>query len=495
MVQTGPKNENRMLILSLTVIGLICNGVLSNMLGYTPVFLSAPELYGVARFSYLLAGAFVGLAAFARCRRFKDISVKRWTAAMGAISFAGTALLSGHGLGILNQEVVFAGFVMAGAGNVWNLLMAYCSLKRETSLSASAACICISSAAAAPLFQAVRLCMGLDVQIAVALVFCVGAALSLFLSFSLNQSKDDGKAGQMENRLPSDADKRFAAVGFIKGYPRVSVFLLISIIAIVANYGVGNNGVWGEKRELFHAGDISLLQASLVSSVIFLIGAGVFRIVFRKRNEKAQLNILLLVLTTGFFLRVAVELINASSEIELIFSSILSTCNTSICQIVVVYCLRLVPYSAFLLGGIREAMVNGVALIWLTLFEDPGVTESILALSAAYVIMIIVTFGIEKNHAIRQTSSLNAIESEEDNEASNSRFDISSACERLSAEKGLTARETEILGYLALGRSLPYISSELYISNGTARTHARNIYKKLNVHSRQELLDALYRMT
>jgi DNA-binding NarL/FixJ family response regulator len=59
----------------------------------------------------------------------------------------------------------------------------------------------------------------------------------------------------------------------------------------------------------------------------------------------------------------------------------------------------------------------------------------------------------------------------------------------LSAE--LTPREAEIFGYLLQGRSLPYISEKLFISNGTVRTHVRNIYKKLKVHSRQELIDLI----
>ena len=61
-------------------------------------------------------------------------------------------------------------------------------------------------------------------------------------------------------------------------------------------------------------------------------------------------------------------------------------------------------------------------------------------------------------------------------------------CERLAAEHHLTPRETEILSYLAQGHNGSYISNALFISPNTARTHIHNIYRKLGVSSREEIL-------
>jgi DNA-binding CsgD family transcriptional regulator len=63
--------------------------------------------------------------------------------------------------------------------------------------------------------------------------------------------------------------------------------------------------------------------------------------------------------------------------------------------------------------------------------------------------------------------------------------------EIMAQQYNLTPREREFFGYLANGRSIPWISSHLTISDGTSRSHARHIYAKLQVHSRQELLDAV----
>lgn len=52
----------------------------------------------------------------------------------------------------------------------------------------------------------------------------------------------------------------------------------------------------------------------------------------------------------------------------------------------------------------------------------------------------------------------------------------------------LSRKETEVLFLLAKGRNSATIQENLYISPGTANTHMRHIYRKLNVHSQNELI-------
>lgn len=66
---------------------------------------------------------------------------------------------------------------------------------------------------------------------------------------------------------------------------------------------------------------------------------------------------------------------------------------------------------------------------------------------------------------------------------------IERQCGDFSERFGLSAREREVLEYLARGRSQPYIRDELLLSKNTVATHVKHIYQKLGVHSRQELLD------
>lgn len=67
--------------------------------------------------------------------------------------------------------------------------------------------------------------------------------------------------------------------------------------------------------------------------------------------------------------------------------------------------------------------------------------------------------------------------------------DLSERVECFATAYGLTKRETDVFCYLAKGRSLPYIADVLFVTTGTVKTHTMHIYRKLNVNSRQELLD------
>ncbi len=64
--------------------------------------------------------------------------------------------------------------------------------------------------------------------------------------------------------------------------------------------------------------------------------------------------------------------------------------------------------------------------------------------------------------------------------------------ERLDAfveQYGLTPRETEVALYTVQGFSCAYIAEKLVVSNSTVRFHQQNIYRKFEVHSRNELIE------
>lgn len=67
--------------------------------------------------------------------------------------------------------------------------------------------------------------------------------------------------------------------------------------------------------------------------------------------------------------------------------------------------------------------------------------------------------------------------------------DAEKALDLVAARYQLTAREREILSFLARGRAAKYIAAELVISENTAWTHIKRIYAKTHTHGRQELMD------
>ena len=65
-------------------------------------------------------------------------------------------------------------------------------------------------------------------------------------------------------------------------------------------------------------------------------------------------------------------------------------------------------------------------------------------------------------------------------------------CAGAAKHYGLTARETEVMTLLAHGRDVAFIAEELTLSKNTVRTHTKGVFSKMGVHSKQELIDAVY---
>lgn len=62
-------------------------------------------------------------------------------------------------------------------------------------------------------------------------------------------------------------------------------------------------------------------------------------------------------------------------------------------------------------------------------------------------------------------------------------------CDELSKQYRLSAREREAFFYLAKGHNAAFLTEKLCISRSTAKTHINHIYKKLGIHTQQELLN------
>ena len=61
-------------------------------------------------------------------------------------------------------------------------------------------------------------------------------------------------------------------------------------------------------------------------------------------------------------------------------------------------------------------------------------------------------------------------------------------CEAIADRYLLSRRETEVMFLLAKGHNAAFIQDQLCISKSTAKTHINHIYRKLDIHTQQELL-------
>jgi len=69
--------------------------------------------------------------------------------------------------------------------------------------------------------------------------------------------------------------------------------------------------------------------------------------------------------------------------------------------------------------------------------------------------------------------------------------EIDAVCRLLAYDFRLTKREAEILGYLARGRDKTFICEQLHLSRNTVKGYTKSLYRKLDIHSHQEVIDKI----
>ena len=134
----------------------------------------------------------------------------------------------------------------------------------------------------------------------------------------------------------------------------------------------------------------------------------------------------------------------------------------------------------FLIAGQIAAMFLFDSIVWLTSADAP--TAEISTIMAFALPMCSLVFLDEKN----SSSGWGAICPGQDNTDKRS-----SIAKKLSSDFALTPREIDVTLILAKGRSKKRAAEELHLARETVKTHAANIYRKLAIHSQQELIDLI----
>lgn len=102
----------------------------------------------------------------------------------------------------------------------------------------------------------------------------------------------------------------------------------------------------------------------------------------------------------------------------------------------------------------------------------------------AIVLIIARGFVFTKQDSVRVIKARNARSGE----------DILQESYAIIAERhALSVRETDVFELIARGRSGSYIQTELSLSESTIKTHTRNIYRKVGVNNKQDLIDLVMR--
>lgn len=110
------------------------------------------------------------------------------------------------------------------------------------------------------------------------------------------------------------------------------------------------------------------------------------------------------------------------------------------------------------------------------------VRYSVSALVLVYLFLLIFILSYKRSRASKKDAAVIFLGSE---------HDFSAACSRVSTKFDLTRREAEIMESMAKGDSASSMATAFGISESTVRTHMKNLYKKLGVHTKAELVSLI----
>ncbi|MGV8084118.1 MAG: response regulator transcription factor [Coriobacteriia bacterium] len=274
--------------------------------------------------------------------------------------------------------------------------------------------------------------------------------------------------------------------------PGLALWRLVLAIGV---YGVAI-GFYLNSRTLFTQSSATSTVRTLVTLIIPLVAF----VLLQRNNFRSTYRLTLPLTAAGFLLLPLLpEGANWIGSMVVLAGSNLFDIFTWIAMAGISHHRMLSPFKVFGLG--RAANTGGIAVGWLISYlittKMPFGESPLLGFSLAMVFVLILTTTLVMNDG-----ELPQDETSDDSSTPNETGAPESppllghwrqCCTRVAAEHGLSPREEEVLVLLAKGHSMKHIEETLVITYHTAKSHANHIYKKLDVHSREELIELIER--
>lgn len=137
------------------------------------------------------------------------------------------------------------------------------------------------------------------------------------------------------------------------------------------------------------------------------------------------------------------------------------------------------PVPSYRLIGIGTGLYAAGSIAWVLLLGNTDAVENLIVIVVIYVLAIAsMHYSWDKREAEPGPAP-----------ATNVTDALEKRCAEVAAAYKLSPRESEILVYLAQGRTRTYIQEELVLSENTVKSHIAHIYTKLGVRDRQDMID------
>lgn len=137
------------------------------------------------------------------------------------------------------------------------------------------------------------------------------------------------------------------------------------------------------------------------------------------------------------------------------------------------------PVPSYRLIGIGTGLYAAGSIAWVLLLGNTDAVENLIVIVVIYVLAIAsMHYSWDKREAEPGPAP-----------ATNVTDALEKRCAEVAAAYKLSPRESEILVYLAQGRTRTYIQEELVLAENTVKSHIAHIYTKLGVRDRQDMID------
>ena len=257
------------------------------------------------------------------------------------------------------------------------------------------------------------------------------------------------------------------------------VFLVAAAVLSAVARSVSDLGFWGRENV------IGAQYVTLVLPVGIAVAIAVYVAFFRLRESAmlSQLVVLFLIVLGGLFLQdgALVNALGLPSVVAAQASIATELFSQFLFWVAMIAAMRLGGVSPYRAVGVAEGCMSAAALLLGVALFGRGPQQGVVAAAATYGTLFVVWYLLRRTQSISEACA--PVLPGED--------PLKGTCEVVAAQRGLSPRETEVLYLLAQGRSRTFIQSELYLSDGTVKTHIRHIYQKLDVHSKQELISLI----
>ncbi len=293
----------------------------------------------------------------------------------------------------------------------------------------------------------------------------------------------ESKAFDPETSRCANASYKMATLATPRGVAAlVALLVVIGLLAFLSNSSLSRTSYVFSGHEGFATSQMLSIFANL------LFGAMLFGFALLK-FRKTMLLVFFLIVTA--FASFSSFTANAGNETLRIIGGFLLTCSRKCLDFAVVY-----PAFAFSEIGIPQfrwlvasrlttsvSSLFGSALLSFSPVGLPRESADVLTsivLLALFISLVILFVCFDDSP--RATAPASARPAEPLHRP------FKEALEKIAGDAKLTPTEANVLELIARGHNAESVRKELVISVNTAKTHIRNIYAKLDIHSQQELI-------